>query len=144
MIYESTFSDIIGIISFYSVLTVVGPDTGESVYIEVFTNLVLTVIFSVIISYILIYILQNIKGHVKLFLLIAILLLLYAVGGVFHFPSLIIILVFGFFRSQTKIISKSLFNCIRIQISIFPKTQILYYFEFEFKTIYYDKYKQIN
>ena len=62
----------------------VGPDTNESVYGEVFTNLALTVIFSVIISYILIYVLQNIKGHVKLFLLIAILLLLYAVGGMFH------------------------------------------------------------
>ena len=103
MIYESTFSDIIGIISFYSVLTMVGPDTNESVYNEVFTNLALTVVFSVIISYILIYILQNIKGYVKLFLLIAILLLLYAVGGIFHFPSLIIILIFGVILNNYKI-----------------------------------------
>jgi hypothetical protein len=106
MIYESTFSDIIGIISFYSVLTIVGPDTSESVYSEVFTNLALTVIFSVIISYILIYILQNIKGHVKLFLLIAILLLLYAVGGIFHLPSLIIILIFGVILNNYKIFFK--------------------------------------
>jgi cell volume regulation protein A len=106
MIYESTFSDIIGIISFYSVLTIVGPDTSESVYGEVFTNLALTVIFSVIISYILIYILQNIKGHVKLFLLIAILLLLYAVGGIFHLPSLIIILIFGVILNNYKIFFK--------------------------------------
>jgi len=106
MIYESTFSDIIGIISFYSVLAMVGPDTNESVYVEVFTNLVLTVIFSVIISYVLIYILQNIKGHVKLFLLIAILLLLYAVGGMFHLPSLIIILIFGIILNNYKIFFK--------------------------------------
>jgi len=106
MIYESTFSDIIGIISFYSVLTMVGPDTNEGVYSEVFTNLALTVIFSVIISYILIYILQNIKGHVKLFLLIAILLLLYAVGGIFHLPSLIIILIFGVILNNYKIFFK--------------------------------------
>ena len=106
MIYESTFSDIIGIISFYSVLTVVGPDTNESVYSEVFTNLALTVIFSVIISYILICVLQNIKGHVKLFLLIAILLLLYAVGGMFHLPSLIIILIFGVILNNYKIFFK--------------------------------------
>ena len=103
MIYESTFSDIIGIISFYSVLTMVGPDANESVYNEVFTNLALTVVFSVIISYVLIYILQNIKGHVKLFLLIAILLLLYAVGGIFHLPSLIIILIFGVILNNYKI-----------------------------------------
>jgi len=106
MIYESTFSDIIGIISFYSVLAMVGPDSSESIYSDVFSNLALTVIFSVIISYILIYILQNIKGHVKLFLLIAILLLLYAVGGIFHLPSLIIILIFGVILNNYKIFFK--------------------------------------
>jgi len=84
----------------------VGPDTNESVYGDVFTNLALTVIFSVIISYILIYVLQNIKGHVKLFLLIAILLLLYAVGGIFHLPSLIIILIFGVILNNYKIFFK--------------------------------------
>jgi hypothetical protein len=103
MIYESTFSDIIGIISFYSVLAMVGPDTNEGVYGEVFINLALTVIFSVVISYILIYILQNIKGHVKLFLLIAILLLLYAVGKMFHLSSLIIILIFGMILNNYKV-----------------------------------------
>ncbi len=106
MIYESTFSDIIGIISFYSVLAMVGPDSSESIYSDVFSNLALTVVFSVIISYILIYILQNIKGYVKLFLLIAILLLLYAVGGMFHFPSLIIILIFGVILNNYKIFFK--------------------------------------
>jgi hypothetical protein len=40
---------------------------------------------------------------VKLFLLIAILLLLYAVGGIFHFPSLIIILIFGVILNNYKI-----------------------------------------
>lgn len=103
MIYESTFSDIIGIISFYSVLTMVGPDSSENVYSAVFGNLALTIIFSIIITYILIYVLQKIKGHVKLFLLIAILLLLYAVGGMFHLPSLIIILIFGVVLNNYKL-----------------------------------------
>ena len=78
IIYESTFSDIIGIIAFYTVLTIAGSNSNESVSFSVLSNLFLTIIFSVIISYILIYIFQNIKGHVKLFLLIAVLLLLYA------------------------------------------------------------------
>ena len=68
MIYESTFSDIVGIIGFYSVLTMVGSSAGKSVSGEVFGNLALTIILSIIISYILIYVFQNIKGHVKLFL----------------------------------------------------------------------------
>ncbi len=95
LIYESTFSDIIGIIGFYSVLTIVGSNSGENISVGVFSNLVLTIIFSVIISYILIFIFQNIKGNVKLFLLIAVLLLLYAIGKMFHLSSLIIILIFG-------------------------------------------------
>ena len=103
MIYESTFSDIIGIIGFYSVLTMVGSKSGESVYGEVFGNLALTVIISIIISYILIYIFQKIKGHIKLFLLIAILLLLYAIGKMFHLSSLIIILIFGVILNNYKV-----------------------------------------
>ena len=103
MIYESTFSDIVGIISFYSVLTIIGPDSNEGVYKEIFYQLILTIVFSVIVSYVLIYILQNIKGHVKLFLLISILFLLYAVGGMFHLPSLIIILIFGVILNNYKV-----------------------------------------
>ena len=103
MIYESTFSDIIGIVGFYSVLTMAGSKTGESVYSEVFGSIVFTIIISVLISYILIYIFQNIKGHVKLFLLIAILLLLYAIGKMFHLSSLIIILIFGIILNNYKV-----------------------------------------
>jgi hypothetical protein len=106
MIYESTFSDILGIIGFYSVLTMVGSQTTESVYGEVFGTLAITIVFSIIISYILIYVFQNIKGHVKLFLLIAILLLLYAVGKMFHLSSLIIILIFGMILNNYKIFFK--------------------------------------
>jgi len=103
MIYESTFSDILGIVGFYSVLTMIGSTSLEGVYGEMFGNLFLTIIFSVIISYVLIYVFQNIKGHVKLFLLIAVLLLLYAVGKMFHLSSLIIILIFGVILNNYKI-----------------------------------------
>ena len=103
MIYESTISDILGIIAFYAVLSMVGTDSNEGVYGEVFGNLIFTVIFSIIISYILVYIFQNIAGHVKLFLLIAILLLLYAVGKMFHLSSLVMILIFGVILNNYKL-----------------------------------------
>ena len=106
MIYESTFSDILGIIAFYGVLTMSSSGSNESASVGVFSNLMFTVIFSVIISYILIYVFQNIKGHVKLFLLIAVLLLLYAVGKMFHLSSLIIILIFGMMLSNYKVFFK--------------------------------------
>ena len=106
MIYESTFSDILGIVAFYSILTLVNSSSSESISFGVISNLILTVIFSVIISYILIYVFQNITGHVKLFLLIAVLLLLYAVGKMFHLSSLIIILIFGMMLSNYKVFFK--------------------------------------
>ena len=107
IIYESTFSDILGIVAFYSVLTIAGSNSTESISLGVFSNLILTIIFSVVVSYILIYIFQNIKGHVKLFLLIAVLLLLYAVGKMFHLSSLIIILIFGIMLSNYRVFFKN-------------------------------------
>ena len=106
IIYESTFSDILGIVAFYSVLTVAGSNSNENISFGVFSNLILTVFISVFISYILIYVFQNIKGHVKLFLLIAVLLLLYAVGKMFHLSSLIIILIFGMMLSNYRLFFK--------------------------------------
>ena len=106
IIYESTFSDILGIVAFYSVLTIAGSNSSEGISLGIFSNLVLTVVFSVVASYILIYVFQNIKGHVKLFLLIAVLLLLYAVGKMFHLSSLIIILIFGIMLSNYRVFFK--------------------------------------
>ena len=103
MIYESTFSDILGIVLFYSLLSFLGPDSKSEIYGEVFGNLIFTILFSIIISYILVYLFQNIKGHDKLFLLISILLLLYAVGKLFHLSSLIIILIFGMILNNYKV-----------------------------------------
>jgi hypothetical protein len=60
----------------------------------------------VIASYILIYIFQKLKGHNKLFLLISILLLLYAIGKLFHLSSLIIILIFGVILNNYKLFFK--------------------------------------
>jgi len=106
MIYESTFSDILGIIGFYSVLNMCTADSSSSVSFDVFGGLFITIVLSVLISYALIYVFQNIRGHVKLFLLIAILLLLYAVGKMLNLSSLIIILIFGMMLNNYKVFFK--------------------------------------
>ena len=106
MIYESTFSDILGIIGFYSVKSFLGPDSKSQIYGEVFSKLLFAIVFSIIASYILIYIFQKLKGHNKLFLLISILLLLYAVGKMFDLSSLIIILIFGVILNNYKLFFK--------------------------------------
>ena len=87
-IYESTFSDILGIMMFYFLtgnLDDAGHASGGGSGILDFSgNLLLTIGIAVIASYLIILIFQNIRSHTKLFLLIAVLLLLYAVGKKMH------------------------------------------------------------
>ncbi|MCO6478399.1 MAG: cation:proton antiporter [Phaeodactylibacter sp.] len=96
-IYESTFSDILGIMLFYFLAGrwEIADHAGGNGLAGFFGNLGLTVAISLVASYLILFIFQNIRSQVKLFLLIAVLLLLYALGKKMHLSSLIIILAFG-------------------------------------------------
>lgn len=101
-IYESTFSDILGIMMFYFLTGKLNP--AEDSGVVGFTgNIILTIVISLIASYAIILIFQKIKSQVKLFLLIAVLLLLYALGKKMHLSSLIIILIFGLVIANMKL-----------------------------------------
>ena len=89
-VYESTFSDILGIMMFYFLTGGLNPEEDAGV-VGFFGNLILTVVIALVASYAIILIFQNIKSHIKLFLLIAVLLLLYGLGKKMHLSSLIII-----------------------------------------------------
>jgi len=107
LIYESTFSDIIGIIVFVTVLSFISPDAENSrVYGFILSNLIGTTVFSVFISYFLIYLFQKLKGEAKLFLLISVLMILYAFSEMLNLSSLIIILVFGLMLNNYKLFFK--------------------------------------
>ena len=95
MVYESTFSDILGIMLFYFLLENAETTEKTAIFLGVTSNIVITIGLSVVISYALVLIFQKLETEVKLFLLIAVLLLLYSIGKLFHLSSLIIILVFG-------------------------------------------------
>lgn len=95
MIYESTFSDILGILLFYTFIGSSEHHSTGSVTISFFTNILITVVASIVLSYVLLFTFQKIKTQIKLFLLIAVLILFYAIGKVMHFSSLIMILAFG-------------------------------------------------
>ncbi|MEN8789625.1 MAG: cation:proton antiporter [Flavobacteriaceae bacterium] len=101
-IYESTFSDIMGIILFYFLIGRLGPEEG-SVAVEFGGNILLTIIIAFMASYAIILIFQEIRSQAKQFLLISVLLLLYAIGKKFHLSSLIIILVFGLVIANMKL-----------------------------------------
>ncbi|WP_297690619.1 cation:proton antiporter [uncultured Eudoraea sp.] len=101
-IYESTFSDIMGIMMFYFLVSGLNPaeDSGAGGFA---LNILLTIIISLIASYAIIFIFQQIKSQAKLFLLIAVLLLLYAIGKQLHLSSLLIILIFGLVIANMKL-----------------------------------------
>jgi len=101
-IYESTFSDILGIMLFYFLAGTLNPAESGGVG-GFFLNLILTIVISIVASYAIILIFQKIKSQVKLFLLIAVLLLLYAIGKKLHMSSLIIILIFGLVIANMKL-----------------------------------------
>ncbi len=104
-VYESTFSDILGIMMFYFLTGGLNPEEDAGV-VGFFGNLILTVVIALVASYAIILIFQNIKSHIKLFLLIAVLLLLYGLGKKMHLSSLIIILIFGLVIANMKLFFK--------------------------------------
>ncbi|QCX39295.1 sodium:proton exchanger [Aureibaculum algae] len=101
-IYESTFSDIMGIMMFYFMIGGLDPEHAVGAG-EFALTTVLTIIIALVASYGIILIFQKIKSQAKLFLLIAVLLLLYAIGKKFHLSSLIIILIFGLVIANVKL-----------------------------------------
>lgn len=103
MIYESTFSDILGIMLFYFLISSLEASSFGEMSLAALLNLSLTVLVSVAASYFLIFLFQKIRTELKLFLLISVLILLYAISKMFHLSSLLIILVFGMILSNRKL-----------------------------------------
>ena len=95
MVYESTFSDIFGIMAFYLLLGNSDAESTETVLWSIGTNLLVTLLLAIVVSYLLVYVLQKITSPVKLFLSIAVLLLIYAIQKLLHLSPLVLILIFG-------------------------------------------------
>ena len=106
MIYESTFSDIIGIMFFYFLIAVKPGDRFGDLFLHGIGNIGLTLVLSVVLSLFLVFISQKIKSKVRLVLLLAILFLLYTVGKMSHLSALFIILVFGLILHNNRFITK--------------------------------------
>ncbi len=106
MIYESAFSDIFGIILFQFLLNSDDFYSVSHVAFSLLSNIVITLIVAVIFGYVTVWGIQKLTSHVKLFLIIAVLMLVYAIGSIFHLSSLIIILVFGIILNNSDLFFK--------------------------------------
>ncbi|GAA4460128.1 hypothetical protein GCM10023093_02270 [Nemorincola caseinilytica] len=100
IIYESSFSDIIGILVFdYMLMENVLSWRSFGIFAG---NLVLALIISILASLLLLYILMKITVTLRFFLMFAILALVYSAGEMIHIPSLLIVLVFGLVLNNSK------------------------------------------
>ena len=86
MIYQSTISDILGIMLFYFVIEgLQHPTGGWQPWLQSFLwSFVGSVVVSALFAYALVLLLQKIRTSLKMFLLIAVLILLYAVGKILN------------------------------------------------------------
>ena len=103
--YESTFSDILGIMIFTYAIRHFESDQsliGGTSLVSLGLQILGVIVISLAITYILFRLLQQIHHHVKFFLILALLILVYAFGKLFHLPALVTIFIFGIFLSNVK------------------------------------------
>ncbi len=103
VVYESTFSDILGIMLFnYAIRqfenkqALISPESLFALGLQIFG----VIVVSLLITFCLFQLLQKIEHHVKFFLILALLILVYAFGKIFHLPALVTIFIFGLFLSN--------------------------------------------
>ena len=105
VVYESTFSDILGIMIFNYALRQFETDQaliGVTPMVSLFLQIIGVIVISLAITYVLFKLLREIDHHVKFFLILALLILVYAFGKLFHLPALVTIFIFGIFLSNVK------------------------------------------
>jgi potassium/hydrogen antiporter len=93
VVYESSFSDIIGILVFNFVLLSSGS-LGSDIA-SFFAELVITLLASVLFSAGLAVLLHKINHHVKYVIIMTAIILVYALAKLIHLPSLLVVLIFG-------------------------------------------------
>lgn len=132
-IYESSFSDIAGILFFnYMIMDNVLSMASVGVFAG---KVVLAIVISVLASLLLLYILAKITIKTRFFLLFAILALVYSAGELVHIPSLLIVLVFGLILNNNQlamrkinlrlISSQEMENTLNLMRSITAETSFL-------------------
>lgn len=104
VIYESSVSDILGVLVFFALLNSTG--TLASVMTGLVGGGVLSLLLSIICAVGLMLVLVRIDGHIRFIPLLAGLFGLYALGELLHLSPLIMVLMFGLALNNPKLITK--------------------------------------
>ena len=73
---------------------------GVNSFLRLGWQTILILLISVAFCLMLLYLLKRITHHLKFFLIIAVLILVYAIGKHYHLPTLVIVLAFGLFLNN--------------------------------------------
>ncbi|MBN2729674.1 MAG: cation:proton antiporter [Bacteroidales bacterium] len=102
--YESTFSDILGIMFFNFIVI------NEVIDIHAFTGffgeLVILLLISILSTVALMYFMTAIKAHHKFFMIFAILMIIYSIGKMAHLSTLVLIMFFGVVLNNYRILDR--------------------------------------
>lgn len=124
VIYESSFSDILGIIIFNFAIT--NHTINTSAFIGLGLSTFLILLLSAIACVVLLYVMGRLVHHIKFFLIIAILILVYAIGQSYHLSSLVLILSTGLFLNNADTIQHAWFRSIFIYKNLTADLSQLY------------------
>ncbi|MFN4144404.1 MAG: cation:proton antiporter [Runella sp.] len=108
IVYESSFSDILGIMFFNFVATNSTFDFNSVLHLGGET--ISIVLISLLSCLGLLYLLGRITKHVKFVLIIALLILIYALSRLLHLPALVIVFVFGLFLRNVDLFKNGFFE----------------------------------
>jgi len=108
VIYESSFSDILGIILLNFAVSNRHITIGS--FGQLAVNTILILLLSVVACITLIYLMGKLRHHIKFFLIISILIMVYAISQSFHLSALVLILSFGLFLNNADTIRHAWFR----------------------------------
>jgi NhaP-type Na+/H+ or K+/H+ antiporter len=103
LIYESCISDIIGIMVFNLILSIMQTQEVQGSISDFGIEFLITVAVSFVIGICLVLLFKFLNSKVKLFFFISILILIYALGKMIHLSPLVMILMFGLILKNHKL-----------------------------------------
>jgi Kef-type K+ transport system membrane component KefB len=102
VVYESSFSDIFGILLFDFILISEGP-VGQRI-LSIGLNGIITVVISVITAMILGILLHKINYHINYVIIMTSVVLVYILAKISHLPALLLVLTFGLVLSNSRLL----------------------------------------
>jgi hypothetical protein len=108
IIYESSISDIIGILVFDFIL-IYGSAVGFGLLNFAFKG-VLTVLIAIVVTTGLAFLLHKATYHINYIIILTVLVMVYVLGELIHLPALLLVMAFGIALANHSLVEKSRFS----------------------------------